>query len=144
MIDPYSSPSWVIIQFINTSALNRNNTVQKFHSNTSRTERRVYKFGSVLEMLGDVSEGEVDEVETFVLDGRILKKTNYFNKLLTKKLCTLCTINSKINGIPKGVQVNLLWLKSSVASKWASKHLWGGTIYFAVDGIGYSFDSPRQ
>ena len=31
-------------------------------------------------------------------------------------------------------QVNLLRLKLSVASKWASKHLWG-TIYFAGDGI---------
>ena len=31
------------------------------------------------------------------------------------------------------VQVNSLRLKSSVASKWAGKHLWG-TIYFAVDG----------
>ena len=31
------------------------------------------------------------------------------------------------------VQVNSLHLKSSVASKWASKHLWG-TIYFASDG----------
>ena len=30
------------------------------------------------------------------------------------------------------MQVNSLRLKSSVASKWASKHLWG-TIYFAVD-----------
>ena len=30
------------------------------------------------------------------------------------------------------VQVNLLRLKSSVTSKWASKHL-RGTIYFAVD-----------
>ena len=30
------------------------------------------------------------------------------------------------------VQVNSLRLKSSVASKWASKHLWG-TIYFAGD-----------
>ena len=30
-------------------------------------------------------------------------------------------------------QVNSLRLKSSVASKWASKHLWGN-IYFAGDG----------
>ena len=30
-------------------------------------------------------------------------------------------------------QVNSLLLKSSVALKWASKHLWG-TIYFAGDG----------
>ena len=30
-------------------------------------------------------------------------------------------------------QVNSLQLQSSVASKWASKHLWG-TIYFAGDG----------
>ena len=30
------------------------------------------------------------------------------------------------------MQVNSLQLESSVASKWASKHLWG-TIYFAVD-----------
>ena len=70
------------------------------------------------------------------------------------------TINSKINGTAKGVylrisklhsilvitnllphnnitinyymQVNSLWLKLNVASKWASKYLWG-TIYFAVD-----------
>ena len=32
------------------------------------------------------------------------------------------------------VQVNSLWLKSNVVSKWASKKLWGVTIYFAVDG----------
>ena len=31
------------------------------------------------------------------------------------------------------VQVNSLLLKSSVPSKWASKHFWG-TNYFAVDG----------
>ena len=31
------------------------------------------------------------------------------------------------------VQVKTLWLQSSVATKWASKYLWG-TIYFAVDG----------
>ena len=31
------------------------------------------------------------------------------------------------------MQVNSLWVKLSVASKWASKRLWG-TIYFAVDG----------
>ena len=31
------------------------------------------------------------------------------------------------------VQVNSLRLKSNVASKWESKHLWS-TIYFAVDG----------
>ena len=31
------------------------------------------------------------------------------------------------------VQVNSLRLKSNVAWKWASKHLWGA-IYFAVDG----------
>ena len=31
-------------------------------------------------------------------------------------------------------QVNSLRLKSSIASKWASKHLWGGIIYFAGDG----------
>ena len=31
-------------------------------------------------------------------------------------------------------QVKWLRLKLSVASKWASGHLWG-TIYFAVDGI---------
>ena len=31
-------------------------------------------------------------------------------------------------------QVNSLQLKSIVASKWASKHLWGN-IYFAGDGI---------
>ena len=30
-------------------------------------------------------------------------------------------------------QVNSLRLKASVASKWASKHLWGNT-YFAGDG----------
>ena len=30
-------------------------------------------------------------------------------------------------------QVNSLWLRSSVASKWASKRLWG-IIYFAGDG----------
>ena len=68
-------------------------------------------------------------------------------------LYTLCTVNSKINGIPKSVylpiskqhsilvvanllannnitinycmQVNSLGLKSNVASKWASKHLMG-------------------
>ena len=32
-------------------------------------------------------------------------------------------------------QVNSLLLKSSVSSKWASKHLCGGNIYFAGDGI---------
>ena len=31
-------------------------------------------------------------------------------------------------------QVNSLRLKSSVASKLASKHLWGGNIYFSGDG----------
>ena len=33
-------------------------------------------------------------------------------------------------------QVNSVQIKSSVDSKWASKHLWGGggTIYFAGDG----------
>ena len=31
-------------------------------------------------------------------------------------------------------QVNSLWLKSSVVSKWEIKHLWGGNIYFAGDG----------
>ena len=35
-------------------------------------------------------------------------------------------------------QVNLLWQKSSIASKWASKHLWGN-IYFAGDGTSYYF-----
>ena len=76
-------------------------------------------------------------------------------------ILSLCTIDSKISGTPKGVylpifkihsilaianllahinswlcyygQVNSLRLKSSVASKWASKHLWG-TIYFVVGG----------
>ena len=71
------------------------------------------------------------------------------------------TINSEINGTPKGVylpiskllhsifvvanllahnnlwlcyyeQVNSQRLKQNVASKWESKHLWG-TIYFAVN-----------
>ena len=35
------------------------------------------------------------------------------------------------------VQVNSLWLKSNVASKWASKKLWGPLFFFfffAVDG----------
>ena len=50
-----------------------------------------------------------------------------------------CTINSKINGTPKGAYLpilkpHLLQLKSNVASKWASKHLWG-TIYCAIDGL---------
>ena len=35
-------------------------------------------------------------------------------------------------------QVNSLRLKSSVASKWASKHLWGN-IYFAGDGTFHCF-----
>ena len=30
-------------------------------------------------------------------------------------------------------QVNSLWLKSNVASKWASKKLWGPLFFFAVD-----------
>ena len=33
-------------------------------------------------------------------------------------------------------QVSSLLKKSSVASKWANKHLWG-TIYFAVDGTSH-------
>ena len=36
------------------------------------------------------------------------------------------------------MKVNSLWLKTNVASNWASKHLWGGTIYFAVDCINSS------
>ena len=40
------------------------------------------------------------------------------------------------------VQVNSLPLKSSVASEWASKHVWG-TIYFAVDGT-YIFESKTS
>ena len=34
-------------------------------------------------------------------------------------------------------QVNSLWVKSSVASKWASKRLVWDDIYFAGDGILY-------
>ena len=69
----------------------------------------------------------------------------------------LCTVNSKINGTPKDVyltiskqhyisgvrnllahnnitmsyyvQVNSLRLKLNVASKWASKHLWGNHLF---------------
>ena len=36
------------------------------------------------------------------------------------------------------VQVNSMRIKSNLASKWASKHLWG-TIYFAVDGTFYIY-----
>ena len=32
------------------------------------------------------------------------------------------------------VQINSLWKKWNVVSKWASKHLWDGAFYFAVDG----------
>ena len=41
------------------------------------------------------------------------------------------------------VQVNSLRLNSSVASKWESKHLWGGTNYFAGDGT-YSLGKVCQ
>ena len=75
----------------------------------------------------------------------------------------ICTISGKINCTPKGiylpiskqhsilavpnllahnsitvsyiVQVDFLHLKSNVASKWASIHIYRGTIYFAVYGI---------
>ena len=84
----------------------------------------------------------------------------------TLLIITKCTINGKIIGTPKGVylpisklhsiltvanllahnnlwlcyygQVNLLWIKLSVVSKWASK-FFGGTIYFAVDGTSSCF-----
>ena len=35
------------------------------------------------------------------------------------------TINSKINGTPKGVYLPISRLKSSVNLKWASNHTWG-------------------
>ena len=84
-----------------------------------------------------------------------------FAAFLTMYSDSESTINSKINGTPKGfylptsklhpilavfnllahniiiisyyVRLNSLRLKKSVASKWASKNLWG-TIYFVVDG----------
>ena len=72
---------------------------------------------------------------------------NLLHKIILVVSC-VCTIASKISDTPNGVmkfdrsnkfdfcyygQVNSLRLKSSVASKWASKHLWGGIIYFAGD-----------
>ena len=74
----------------------------------------------------------------------------WMKKLFQDDISYICTINSKINGTPKGVYlpiitlVMLLWTSKFATAKIESKYLrngqvntFGGTIYFAVNGTVY-------